>query len=386
MTIPAAPPPAPPSPLAGIVVEAPGALAAVQELLRAHRLLDCTVLQAAPGGSALRIALRGEAAAAWTPAHDTLRLAEALGAASCDDSAGLARETLAAMLAAPVAFRFPSVDELVSALRIRCHIAQAAARTTLAFDTDAAERPVEDWVYDEAHGFRLRPGRDLVEALVRATQPAVSGQLYSFSCYRATEYVILLGIALELRASHPALLERLTRQWQQRAIRSARFHDVFLHEYGSMEAPLPPRYYVPGDRLWFRNPDERSADITGFEGSWVFYLGGGLFSNFWQRGRPFTLASKALEIHHWRDGAVPGPGGALVMDETIVATRVAATLEDPAQMQRILARMLRMRDPKGVYAEGGCIDATREYPRCVRPGTADIRLPPLPPPTSASGP
>jgi hypothetical protein len=43
----------------------------------------------------------------------------------------------------------------------------------------------------------------------------------------------------------------------------------------------------------------------------------------------------------------------------------------------VLARMVRLRDPKGVYEEGGCIDTTREYPRCVRPGTADIVLPPL---------
>ena len=40
--------------------------------------------------------------------------------------------------------------------------------------------------------------------------------------------------------------------------------------------------------------------------------------------------------------------------------------------------MLRLRDPKGVYQEGGCIDTSREYPRCVHPGTADIRLPEQP--------
>jgi len=36
--------------------------------------------------------------------------------------------------------------------------------------------------------------------------------------------------------------------------------------------------------------------------------------------------------------------------------------------------MMRLRDPKGVYARGGCIDASREHPRFVRPGTSDIRL------------
>ena len=39
--------------------------------------------------------------------------------------------------------------------------------------------------------------------------------------------------------------------------------------------------------------------------------------------------------------------------------------------------MQRPRDPKGVYAEGGCIDTTREFPRPLCVGTADIRLPTL---------
>ncbi len=375
MQTPTAPPSAPPHPLAGIAIADTGAQQELLALLRTHGLDGCVALGTDPSTGALRAALGEDWAATWTPGHDTLGLAQTLGVSTPADGDGLLREILVSMLAAPVPFCFPSVDELVSAVRIRRHIAQAASRTALAFDTEAAERPEEDWTYDEANGFLLRPGRDFIAALVRATQPAVSGKLYSFSCYRATEYVILLGIALELRDSHPALLDRLSAHWQRDAIRSARFHDVFLYEYGSMEAPLPARYYVPGDRLWFRNPDERSADVTGFEGSWVFYMGGGLFSNFWQRDRPFTLTSKALEIYHWRHGAVPGPDGALVMDESIVEARVAATLEDPAEVARILARMVRLRDPRGVYAEGGCIDTTREYPRLVRPGTADIRLP-----------
>ena len=156
---------------------------------------------------------------------------------------------------------------------------------------------------------------------------------------------------------------------------SGAFHDVFLHEYGSMAAPLPPKYYVPGDRLWFRNPDERSADVTGYEGSWVFYLGDGLFSNFWKRDAPFTLTAKCLEIYHWRHGVYLDAAGQPQMDENIVAERVRASQNDPAECGRILQRMLRLRDPKGVYRQGGCIDTTREYPRCILPGSADIRLP-----------
>jgi hypothetical protein len=208
-----------------------------------------------------------------------------------------------------------------------------------------------------------------------ATQPEVSGRQYSFSCYRATEYVILLGIAQELAACNPALLQLIQRQWESRAIQSGKFHDVFLREYGSMSEPLPPKYYVPGDRLWFRNPDEQSSDITGYEGSWVFYMGGGLFTNLWKNDKPYTLAAKCIEIYHWRSGVVRGAESNLQMDEAVVAERVRATMNDPVEIGRILDRMMRMRDPSGVYADGGCIDTTREYPRWVCPGTSDIILP-----------
>ncbi|MNW12450.1 hypothetical protein D3C71_2101430 [compost metagenome] len=40
--------------------------------------------------------------------------------------------------------------------------------------------------------------------------------------------------------------------------------------------------------------------------------------------------------------------------------------------------MTRIRDPQGVYDQGGCIDATRERVRWVRPGHADIALPEVP--------
>jgi hypothetical protein len=49
-------------------------------------------------------------------------------------------------------------------------------------------------------------------------------------------------------------------------------------------------------------------------------------------------------------------------------------MSEPAELERILERMMRLRDPSGVYAEGGCIDTSREYPRCVCPVTSPIVL------------
>jgi hypothetical protein len=331
------------------------------------------------GTVALVAGLRPEFQQTHMPGFNSLNLRTSLEPADPADHANeawaLEREIWVALLGSPHRFAFRDLEALKSHVRVRRNMALAARLTALAFKTEAAERPEADWHYEEDPGFILKPGRPLIQALIAATQPEATGKLYDFSCYRATEYVILLGIAQELQANHPALLTQLQQLNERHAVRSGQFHEVFLIEYGSMEAPLPARFYVPGDRLWFRNPDERSADVTGYEGSWVMYMGGGLFSNFWKRDAPFTLESKAIEIFHWKDGAYTDAQGELQMDETVVERLVAQTQADPEARARVLERMLRMRDPKGVYAEGGCIDTTREYPKSVSREHCDLVLP-----------
>jgi hypothetical protein len=156
---------------------------------------------------------------------------------------------------------------------------------------------------------------------------------------------------------------------------SGEFHEVFLREHGTMSEPLPLKYFVPGDRTWFRNPDEHSSDVTGYEGSWVMYLGGGLFTNFWKRDQPYTLEAKCIEMYHWRNATYRDQAGELQIDEAVVENRVADTADDPAEIERILALMQRHREPSGMYVDGGCIDTTREYLRWVCPGTSDLVIP-----------
>jgi hypothetical protein len=319
---------------------------------------------------------------ALAPVHDTLGLAARLGLPApqggprcrASDHA-LDLEITAALLLGPAMQCFPSPAELASAVRIRAHAARAAWLTCLEFDPRAVQRPVDCWVYDEDRGFVVRQGVSLTEALRKATQPGVSGTRYAFSCYRASEYVLLLGLAEELQVCNPPLYQALDALWHRRAIASGEFHGVFLSESGSSAEPLPPRWYVPGDRIWFRNPDPVSADASGYEGSWVIYLGHGLFSNFWQHDRPFDFDGKCLEIYHWRDAVFQDAAGETRIDEARVAEHVAATQRNPAERARVLARMQRYRDVRGVYAQGGCIDSTREQLRWVCPGTATLALP-----------
>jgi hypothetical protein len=162
-------------------------------------------------------------------------------------SADLQREIVLALLASPVPQNFPSALEFLAAVRMRVHLVQAARRTVLNFGTSQAERPEHNWHYDEDRGFVVRPGCDLVQALEDATQPGEHGQRYSFSCYRASEYLMLLAVAKEAKEQQPhRCMRSLQAQWESRAIKSGEFHEVFLRELGSQSQPLPPQVLGAG--------------------------------------------------------------------------------------------------------------------------------------------
>jgi len=311
----------------------------------------------------------------WPDLQDTSYFSMTSELLKIDGSDTILYEIISAMLSSRELMIFPSYQELISAIHIRKNIVEAAQKTRLSFATTSAERPKDYWTYDGNTGFTILPEVSLKTALKKATQPSLLEQPYSFSCWRATEYIFLLALAQELETCNPQLLRSLQNQWQHGAIKSDAFNNAFLSHLGSAESPLPARFYIPGDRVWFRNPDPLSADVTGYEGSFVFYLGNGLFSNFWKKDQPFTLTSKCVEIYHWRDALVHDSDGDFQIDEAIVEECVEQTLSDPVKTQKVLAVMMRMRDPDDVFESGGCIDFQRTYVRNICQGTANISFP-----------
>ena len=245
-------------------------------------LVDVQLLAGdASAAPALQVVLQPTLIEHWAPGHDTRALSAtlALDTRHADD---LAREIIVALLASPAAFTFPSHAEWAAAVRVRQRIVQAARETRLHTDPTGPRHPVEDWLLQPGRSPLLRPERPLTAALQALLQPA-QGPGFALSPYRASEYVLLLGLAEETRRHHPALYSRLQARFQHRPVRDCEFHQALMRQIGSPEAPLPSGFAVPGDRIWLRpppGPDLRVGMDRPIGGRWAIYLGQGQYREF----------------------------------------------------------------------------------------------------------
>jgi hypothetical protein len=321
-------------------------------------LVDCSL---STGGNERHLHLRAShRLLTLCPDFDTANITTFLRTHQPNRDRALISEIILAMALSPDVVYFGSEQELKSNLRMRCTVVQVASRTELNFDTSSITRPQAYWIYTKENGFLLRQGVSLADGLERALCPDVSGFTYAFSCQRASEYLILYAVVCELQRVNKTGLNDVEQQWRKRALTGDDFLFRFLGERGTRENPIPMRYYIPGDRIWFKNPDDHSSDIEGFEGSWVIYLGSGRFCNLWDCQSPYTLEEKCLEIFYWSKSTAVNDSGVLFMNEDLVKEQVNKALNDPDLSRSILEKMMVYRDPTGVYADGGCIDLSRD--------------------------
>jgi hypothetical protein len=333
----------------------------VQRCLRSLGIDDLVDCSMSTGGDGRYLHLRAShRLLALCPDFDTANITTFLRTHQPNRDRALISEIILAMALSPDVMYFGSEQELKSNLRMRCTVVQVASRTELNFDTSSITRPQAYWIYTKENGFLLRQGVSLADGLERALCPDVSGFTYAFSCQRASEYLILYAVVCELQKVNKTGLNDVEQQWRKRALTGDDFLFRFLGERGTRENPMPMRYYIPGDRIWFKNPDDHSSDLEGFEGSWVIYLGGGRFCNLWDRHRPYTLEEKCLEIYYWSQCVEVSPAGILWMNEAVVKEQVEKALHEQDLSGPILKKMMVYRDPTGVYAEGGCIDLSRD--------------------------
>ena len=321
-------------------------------------LVDCRL---STGGNERHLHFRAShRLLALCPDFDTANITTFLRTRQSNKDPALMSEIILAMALSLNIVYFGSEQDLKSNLRMRCTVVQLASRTELNFDTSSITRPQAYWIYTKENGFLLRQGVSLADGLERALCPDVSGYTYAFSCQRASEYLMLYAVVCELQRVNKTGLNDVEQQWRKRALTGDDFLFRFLGEQGTRENPMPMRHYIPGDRIWFKNPDDHSSDIEGFEGSWVIYLGGGRFCNLWDCRSPYTLEEKCLEIYYWSQCVEVSPAGVPWMNEAVVKERVQLALDDPAIKKPILQKMMVYRDPAGVYADGGCIDLSRD--------------------------
>ena len=321
-------------------------------------LVDCSL---STGGNERHLHFRAShRLLALCPDFDTANITTFLRTRQSNKDPALMSEIILAMALSLNIVYFGSEQDLKSNLRMRCTVVQLASRTELNFDTSSITRPQAYWIYTKENGFLLRQGVSLADGLERALCPDVSGYTYAFSCQRASEYLMLYAVVCELQRVNKTGLNDVEQQWRKRALTGDDFLFRFLGEHGTRENPMPMRHYIPGDRIWFKNPDDHSSDIEGFEGSWVIYLGGGRFCNLWDCRSPYTLEEKCLEIYYWSQCVEVSPAGIPWMNEAVVKERVQLALDDPAIKKPILQKMMVYRDPAGVYADGGCIDLSRD--------------------------
>ena len=362
--------------ISGTQTELIAACESFSKWLRTHRLesfVEVSVETNSNTGLA-KFRLREKTAQLLAPEGNTMQIRERLKQHSDANTNGLEQEILVAMLLCPLRIQFPSYDEFASAIRIRKNIVDAAQKTAIAFATNAAERPADFWTYDEDRGVILLPGKSLITALQKATQPSESGQLYTFSCRRAVEYIMLLALTEEAKDHNRELYTKFHQQAETRAIKGSEFERVYIRTLGSVDEPLPSQYFIPGDRTWFRNTDRTSSEVLGFEGSWTYYLGGDRFADFWRRDKFYTLATKCLTIFHWRNATYSNGEDELQVNEQRVEELVQKSLSDPHATKAILDEMLQLQAPMDTFT-GGSIESHREFPRHVFRGSDDVVLP-----------
>lgn len=261
-------------------------------------------------------------------------------------------EIILCLLNNPKLIIYESFDNFKEELNIRQNIVKYGYQTHVEFSSSNVKRPL-DYFYSVNDNILLLENKSLINGIIKSIIP--DDKLYTFTCYRITENIVLLAILLEAKNKLPELVDKIETIYRKKSIKSKQFHTIFMRE--SLEL-MPSRYYTPGDRVWFKNPDEKSSTINGYEGKWTIYLNNGLFCDFWKDGHSinhhFTIEEILIEIYNWRYSIDNNE-----IDEDTVHNLNINIKNNVNLMNTIIHDMSRYNN------NGGAIDRTREYPQLL---------------------
>ena len=271
-----------------------------------------------------------------------------------DDDYNLTVEILLCLLNAPVLFTFDSFDDFIDMIDSRKIIVKYGYLAHVKFDTGKDIKVNVDYFQYNDKDVILLENKSLLEGIKKSIIP--KDKLYNYSCQRITEFLLLLGL-LEVNRNKP-IYQQIESIWRRKAIKSELFQDTFLYEYGTKENPIPMKYYIPGDRIWLKNPDDKSSDIVGYEGTWVVYLNDGLFCDFWKDGgdvsHQHTLEDIIITIYNWRHSIIESSIDESSIDDKFVQQLNKNINNNPNTKNNIIKSMSKY------YADGGCMDKTRD--------------------------
>ena len=163
----------------------------------------------------------------------------------------------------------------------------------------------------------LRPGKPLLDAM---TDFFINQEQCSVGCYTATKIVIIQGVL-----DYYARIKKdmvMVEQIKKTLMRDGEvLVDIepdamwnFLRDIKqssqsavgkllTVQFDVAPYNFVPGDWVYFVNPDSETADLSGYEGSNSIYMGRARFDDFYNdNNHHYLYTEKLKEVYNWRYG------------------------------------------------------------------------------------
>lgn len=206
------------------------------------------------------------------------------------------KEIVAALLTKGRTHKYASFEKLMEQVGIRQNIAKWNQSAYWKY-------PDGDPVFDKEHwtpDFDLQPGANLCKAVESLWLGEKSTEI---GCRNALSAQVLQGHLdfYKNLEKKPDAVKEMELAAGSNPIGAA--DDKFC----KTEENVPADNWVPGDWGYVRNPDQKSRQVSGQEGSNIMYIGGGKFGAYYRGNKNLSLEGCIERVYKWR-GRSPRDG------------------------------------------------------------------------------